>query len=169
MVVVVATTGHLVITLNGAAIRTGPEHSSADKGRSTITIEIGPIGIATDHLCEILVAKEILAILGPELDRPAVHHLAAGIHTNQLDPLQVDIHRLTTAEVWTNVRNACHKPTCCPARLPLGKGRPLLLLDCLPPLTTPPPLQVSTTHPSRPARGNPGRYIYPSIVAIVWH
>ena len=87
MVVVAATTGHLVITLNGATIRTGPEHFSADKDRSIITIEIGHIATQTDRLSETLAAKGILAILDPQLDQPVAHHLAAGTLTNRLDPL----------------------------------------------------------------------------------
>lgn len=156
MVVVVDTTDHLVITLSGVAIRTGPDRSSADKGRSAIIIGIDPIGIVTDHLCEtVVVVKGILAIFDPVPDRLLAHRLVVGIPTNQLDHLQVVIRRPTTVAVWTIVRNACRKLTRCPAHRPLEKGQSPLLLVCLPPTTPPPPLLVSAIHPSRPARGNP--------------
>lgn len=154
--VVVDTTDHLVITLSGVAIRTGPDRSSADKGRSAIIIGIDPIGIVTDHLCETVVVKGILAIFDPVPDRLLAHRLVVGIPTNQLDHLQVVIRRPTTVAVWTIVRNACRKLTRCPAHRPLEKGQSPLLLVCLPPTTPPPPLLVSAIHPSRPARGNPG-------------
>ena len=146
------TTDPLVITLSGAAIRTGPDHSSADKGRSAIITGIGPIAAATGPLFEIQLTQGVRGISdGP--DRPEDLRLEAGHLTSRL--LQrAATHRPTTAVWWTNVRNVCHKLTYYyPVRRALANGppphhprRP----------DSPPPRPVSTTRPSRPARGNPG-------------
>lgn len=145
------TTDPLVITLSVAAIRTGPDHSSGAKGRLAIITGNGRTGVATDRLFETVEVIVVRAISDqPDRGRLVDRHLTVGIHTNQLDHLPAVILRPTTV-VWMNGRNACPLLISYPARQALAKEqlRQLLSLPACPP-------PVSTTRPSRPARGNPG-------------
>lgn len=150
------TTDPLVITLSGAAIRTGPDHSSVARDRSTIITRIGPTGVGTDRLSETEEANGDRPISAgrSDPDRLADPRQVAGTLTNRPDPPAV-IHRPSTTAVWTNGRNAC-PPISCPARPALANGLVRLLLSRPASRHSP----VSTTRPSRPARGNPGTFCH---------